>query len=80
MQLVNRSAEPDHEVSPTISSALIDSLFEAPGPLLAGIIFAAIAAGMTALKTGSNLIWACVGLIIVTGRLFFARLGGNLPA
>ena len=69
MQLANRTAEPDHEVSPTISAALIDSLFETPGPLLAGIIFAAIAAAMTALKTESNLIWACVGLIIVTGAV-----------
>ena len=69
MQLATRSVEPDHEVSPTISAALIDSLFETPGPLLAGIVFAAIAAAMTALKTESNLIWACVGLIIVTGAI-----------
>jgi diguanylate cyclase (GGDEF)-like protein len=67
MQLASRSGEPDQEVSPTISAALIDSLFETSGPLLAGLIFAAIAAAMTALKTGSNLIWACVALIIVTG-------------
>ena len=36
----------------TIRAALIDSLFETPGPLLAGIVFVAIAAAMTALKTG----------------------------
>jgi diguanylate cyclase (GGDEF)-like protein len=67
MQLARQSGEKDQEISPTISAALIDSLFETPGPLLAGIIFAAIAAAMTALKTDSNLIWACVALIIVTG-------------
>jgi diguanylate cyclase (GGDEF)-like protein len=70
MQLANQSGEPDHrQVSPKISAALIDSLFETPGPLLAGLVFAAIAASMTALKTGSNLVWMCVALIIVTGGL-----------
>ena len=67
MQLASQSGEKDQPISPTISAALIDSLFETPGPLLAGIIFAAIAAAMTALKTDSNLIWGCVALIIVTG-------------
>jgi diguanylate cyclase (GGDEF)-like protein len=54
-------------MSPKISAALIDSLFETPGPLLAGIIFAAISASLTALKTGSHLVWAMVALIMVTG-------------
>jgi diguanylate cyclase (GGDEF)-like protein len=35
--------------------------------VLTGIIFSAIAAAMTALKTGQNLIWACVALIIMAG-------------
>jgi diguanylate cyclase (GGDEF)-like protein len=50
-------------------AALIDSLFETPAPLLAGIVFVAIAAAMTALKTGEDLIWACVALLIVTGAV-----------
>ena len=72
MQLPSQNKETDHEVTPTISAAMIDSLFEAPGPLLAGIVFVAIAAAMTALKTGQGLTWACVALLIAGGavRLF----------
>ena len=49
------------------SAALINSLFEAPRTVLTGIVFAAVAAAMTALKTGQDLIWACVALLIVAG-------------
>ncbi|OAF08393.1 diguanylate cyclase [Bradyrhizobium centrolobii] len=76
MQLASQSGEPDQrQTSPTISAALIDSLFEAPGPLLAGIVFVAIGAAITALKTGQNLTWACVALLIAAGafRLFDLR-------
>src|SRR6202166_4156115 len=69
MQLANQSGEPDQKVSPSIRAALIDSLFETPAPLLAGIVFVAIAAALTALKTGENLIWACVALLIVAGGI-----------
>jgi diguanylate cyclase (GGDEF)-like protein len=69
MQLASQSGEPDQKVSPSIHAALIDSLFETPAPLLAGIIFVAIAAALTALKTGEDLIWACVGLLIVAGAV-----------
>jgi len=69
MQLANQSGEPDQKVSPSIHAALIDSLFETPAPLLAGIVFVAIAAALTALKTGEDLIWACVGLLIVAGAV-----------
>ena len=44
MQLASLREVPDEENSPLTRAALIDSLFEAPGPLLAGIIFVAIAA------------------------------------
>ncbi|MFZ0812968.1 MAG: hypothetical protein WAM83_20350, partial [Bradyrhizobium sp.] len=60
MQLAKHPPETELKTSPSIRAASIDSLFEAPGPLLAGIIFVAIAAAMTALKTGEDLIWACV--------------------
>ena len=60
MQLASRSGEPDHEVSPTVSAALVDSLFEASGTVLTGIVFSAFAATLTALKTGQALIWAFV--------------------
>jgi diguanylate cyclase (GGDEF)-like protein len=79
MQLANQREVPDQEMSPTISAALIDSLFEAPGPLLAGIVFVAIAAAMTALKTGQNLTWACVSLLIVAGAVRAFDLQRFLP-
>ncbi|MEA2794136.1 MAG: hypothetical protein QOI87_1516, partial [Bradyrhizobium sp.] len=72
MQLASQSGEPDHKISPSIRAALIDSLFENPAPLFASIVFVAVAAALTALKTGENLIWTCVALLIVAGavRLF----------
>jgi diguanylate cyclase (GGDEF)-like protein len=69
MQLANQREVPDQEISPSVRAALIDSLFESPAPLLAGIVFVVIAAAMTALKTGENLSWACVALLIVTGAV-----------
>src|SRR6202521_1897639 len=69
MQLANQREVPDQQISPPIHAALIDSLFETPAPLLAGIVFVAIAAAMTALKTGGDLIWTCVALLIVAGAV-----------
>ena len=59
-------------MSPSIYAALVDSLFQNPAPMFAGRVFAAVAAVMTALKTGDNLLWPCVALLIVTGAV--ARL------
>src|SRR5205823_6561190 len=75
MQLAARSAEPDQKMSPILSAALIDSLFEAPGTVLTGIIFSAMAATMTALKMGQDLISVFVPLLIVAaaGRAFDLR-------
>jgi len=56
-------------MSPILSAALIDSLFEAPGTVLTGIIFSAMAATMTALKMGQDLIWVFVPLLIVAGAV-----------
>jgi diguanylate cyclase (GGDEF)-like protein len=69
MQLANQSGEPDQEITPTMSAALIDSLFEAPGTVLTGIVFSGIAAAMTALKTGQTLIWVFVPLLILAGTV-----------
>ena len=69
MQLAARSAEPDQKMSPILSAALIDSLFEAPGTVLTGIIFSAMAATMTALKMGQDLIRVFVPLLIVAGAV-----------
>jgi len=80
MQLANRSAEPDQGASPMISAALVDSLFEAPGTVLTGIVFSSFAATLTALKTGQALIWVFVPLLLLAGvlraidlRLYLAR-------
>lgn len=67
MQLASQSEDTDQKLSPSIHAALVDSLFDAPAPLLTGLVFAVIAAAMTALKTGEPLIWACVALLIATG-------------
>jgi diguanylate cyclase (GGDEF)-like protein len=69
MQLATQTRDSRQKVSPSISAALIDSLFEAPTPLLAGIVFAVISAAMTALKTGAYPVWACVALLIATGAV-----------
>ncbi|TMJ55998.1 MAG: EAL domain-containing protein [Alphaproteobacteria bacterium] len=69
MQLAARSGEPDQKMSPILSAALIDSLFEAPGTVLTGIIFSAMAATMTALKMGQGPIWVFVPLLIVAGAV-----------
>ena len=69
MQLANKIREADQETSPYIRAALVDSLFEAPTPLLTGIVFAVLTASLTALKTGEYAVWACVGLLIATGAI-----------
>jgi len=67
MQLAKHPIDTELKAPPSIREASIDSLFEAPGPLLAGIIFVVIGAAMTALKSGEELIWACVVLLVVAG-------------
>jgi diguanylate cyclase (GGDEF)-like protein len=69
MQLANQSRESDQKMSPSIYAALIDSLFTDPGPMFAGALCAAVAALMTALKTGNMLLWPCVAVLVVTGAL-----------
>src|SRR5262245_24968579 len=70
MQLAEEQKnDSDQGMSPAISAALIDSLFEASGTVLTGIVFSAVAATMTALKTGQVLSWAFVPLLIVAGAL-----------
>jgi diguanylate cyclase (GGDEF)-like protein len=67
MQLADQVEDTDQKMSASINSALIDSLFEARSTVLTGIVFSAVAAAMTALKTGQALIWAFVPLLLVAG-------------
>jgi diguanylate cyclase (GGDEF)-like protein len=69
MQLASEVKHPDQKMSPSIYAALIDSLFQDPGPMFAGALCAAVAAVMTALKTGNASLWPCVALLIVTGAV-----------
>jgi diguanylate cyclase (GGDEF)-like protein len=75
MQFASQREVTEQAISPSIRAALIDSLFENPAPLFASIVFVAAAAALTAVKTGENLIWACVALLIVAGavRVFGLR-------
>jgi diguanylate cyclase (GGDEF)-like protein len=69
MQLAHPEQDPDREKSPSIRGVPIDSLFEALGTVVTGIIVSLIAATMTALKTGQALTWACVGLLFMAGAV-----------
>jgi diguanylate cyclase (GGDEF)-like protein len=69
MQLASQREVTEQAISPSVRAALIDSLFENPAPLFASIVFVAAAAALTALKTGEDLIWACVALLIVAGAV-----------
>jgi diguanylate cyclase (GGDEF)-like protein len=70
MQLASQARnESNEKMSPTTYAALIDSLFQDPGPLFVGALCAAIAAIMTAAKTGNAWLWPCVALLVVTGAL-----------
>jgi diguanylate cyclase (GGDEF)-like protein len=67
MQLANQREISDQEKSPSERATHLDSLFESPGAAVAGIVFVSMAAAMTALKTGQDLTWGCVALLILAG-------------
>jgi diguanylate cyclase (GGDEF)-like protein len=67
MQLAGQNPDPDQKMSPSIYAALVYSLFQNPAPMLAGALCAAVAAIMTAVKTGQAWLWPCVALLVVTG-------------
>ena len=68
MQLLEARGRPRREQpSPLVYAALVDSLFQNPAPMLAGALTAAIAAVLTAVKTGEQLLWPCAVLLIIIG-------------
>jgi len=69
MQVANETGEVGPKMSPSIQAALIESLFTNPAPLFAGALCAAIAALMTAMKTGNVWLWPCVAFLVITGGL-----------
>ncbi len=56
-------------MSPSTYTALVDSLFGNPVPMLAGAVCAGAGAWMTAAKTGNQWLWPCALLIVVIGML-----------
>src|ERR1700761_273527 len=69
MQLASRDKASDLTRSPSIYTALVDSLFQDPGPMFVGALCAAVAAIMTAVKSGNAWLLPCVALLIVTGAV-----------
>jgi diguanylate cyclase (GGDEF)-like protein len=57
------------DLTPAVYAALVDSLFQNPAPMMAGAITAAIAAVMTAFKTGNDWLWLVAALIVVVGAV-----------
>ena len=68
MQLADHHRDTD-TMSPAIYAALVGSLFQNPAPMFAGAVCAAIAATMTALKTGNHLLWPCAVSLVLVGAL-----------
>ncbi len=58
MQLADHNRTNSKSMSPSIYTALVDSLFENPIPMLAGAVCAGTGAVMTAVKTGNPLLLA----------------------
>jgi diguanylate cyclase (GGDEF)-like protein len=67
MQLAGQTKVPDLKMSPSIYTALVDSLFENPVPMVAGAVCAGVAGLMTAIKTGNQLLWPFALLIVAIG-------------
>jgi diguanylate cyclase (GGDEF)-like protein len=68
MQFVDQKNRRNQEaLSPAIYAALVYSLFQNPAPMFAGVLCAALAAVMTAVKTGNVWLWPCVAFLVVTG-------------
>src|SRR6188768_1792738 len=70
MQLVDQKKRSNREeLEPTLYAALVDSMCQNFWPMFIGSVSAAVAALMTALKTGNVLLWPCALLIVGIGTL-----------
>ena len=68
MQLVEqKKRSSQEELEPVLYAALIDSMCQNFWPMLFGSVCSAVAALLTALKTGNVLLWPCAVLIIGIG-------------
>src|SRR4051794_38359286 len=75
MQLAAESKSLDETMSPSTYAGMINSLFQDPGPMFAGALCNAIAAIMTAVKTGNVWLWPCVLLLVAIGALRALDMG-----
>ncbi len=80
MQLANQPKDPQQKMSPSTYAALVDSLFQNFWPMFAGALCAAVAATMTAVKTGNAWLWPCVALIVVIGTVRAFQMRANTSA
>jgi diguanylate cyclase (GGDEF)-like protein len=70
MQLVDQKKRSNQdELEPVLYAALVDSMCQNFWPMLFGSTCAAVAALLTALKTGNVLLWPCAALIIGIGTI-----------
>ena len=68
MQLVNQKKPSDQEeLEPVLYAALVDSMCQNFWPMMFGTICTFAAALMTLVRTGNDLLWPCVVLIIGIG-------------
>jgi diguanylate cyclase (GGDEF)-like protein len=70
MQLVDQKKRNSREeLEPILYAALVDSMCQNFWPMFIGSVSAAIAAVLTAIKTGNVLLWPCAVLIIGIGTI-----------
>jgi diguanylate cyclase (GGDEF)-like protein len=70
MQLVDQKKRSyQEELGPVLYAALVDSMCQNFWPTFLGSVCAAVAAVMTAMKTGNVLLWPCAMLIIGIGTI-----------
>jgi diguanylate cyclase (GGDEF)-like protein len=70
MQLVDQKKRSNQEeLEPVLYAALVDSMCQNFWPMFFGSFCAAVAAVMTAMKTGNVLLWPCALLIIGIGTI-----------
>ena len=70
MQLVDQKKRSSREeLEPVLYAALVDSMCQNFWPMFIGSVCAAVAAVLTALKTGNELLWPCAAMIIGIGTI-----------
>jgi len=70
MQLVDQKKRSSQdELEPVLYAALIDSMCQNFWPMLFGSVCSAVAALLTALKTGNVWLWPCAALIVGIGTV-----------